>query len=230
MHVRKPSDSVVGDGSNVRGEDLGAAELGVAQASGGPRELAEEDVLRADAYALLGWLLKSPLTRDDLRRVGALQGDKSEFGQAMSALAAAARATTPEAVEEEYFNLFIGVGRGEVVPYTSFYLAGFLLEKPLANVRIDMAQLGIARADGVCEPEDHIASLCEIMSGLITGAFGSPADLATQQRFFDTHMAPWAEKFYEDLEAAKSAAFYMPVGKLGKLFVEIETQAFQMAA
>ena len=230
MHARKPSDSVVGDGSNVRGEDLGAAELGVAQASGGPRELAEEDVLRADAYALLGWLLKSPLTRDDLRRVGALQGDKSEFGQAMSALAAAARATTPEAVKEEYFNLFIGVGRGEVVPYTSFYLAGFLLEKPLANVRIDMARLGIARADGVCEPEDHIASLCEIMSGLITGAFDEPADLATQQRFFDTHMAPWAEKFYEDLEAAKSAAFYMPVGKLGKLFVEIETQAFQMAA
>ena len=230
MRARRPANPVVGDGSNVRGGDLGAAELGVAQASGEPRKLAEEDVLRADAYALLGWLLKSPPTRDDLRRVGALQGDKSEFGQTMSALAAAARATTPEAVEEEYFNLFIGVGRGEVVPYASFYLAGFLFEKPLAKLRVDMSKLGIARADGVREPEDHIAALCEIMSGLITGTFGSPADLATQQFVFDTHIEPWAARFFEDLEAAKSAAFYMPVGTLGKLFMGIETQAFQMAA
>ena len=100
---------------------MGAAGLGAAQASGEPVGLAEEDVLRADAYALLGWLLKSPPKRDDLRRGGALQGDKSEFGQAMSARAAAARATTPEAVEEEDVNLFIGVGRGEVVPDTAVY-------------------------------------------------------------------------------------------------------------
>ena len=93
-----------------------------------------------------------------------------------------------------------------------------------------MSKLGIARADAVREPEDHIAALCEIMSGMITGAFGEPADLATQQRFFDAYIAPWAGKFFEELEAAESAAFFMPVGTIGKLFMEIEAQAFQMAA
>ncbi len=230
MHARKPADSVVGDGSNVRGEVLGAAGLGAAQASGEPRELAEEDVLRADVYALLGWLLKSPLTESDVRRLAALEGDESELGQAMSALAAVARAARPEALDEEYHNLFIGMGRGELLPYGSYYMSGFLNEKPLAELRIDMAKMGLARADDVAETEDHIAALCEMMAGLITGAFGEPADLATQQGFFDTHMAPWAEKFFEELEAADSAAFYMPVGAIGKLFMRIERQAFDMAA
>ncbi len=230
MHVRKPADSVVGDGSNVRGEVLGAAGLGAAQASGEPRELAEEDVLRADVYALLGWLLKSPLTESGARRLAALKGDKSELGQAMSALAAVARSARPEAIDEEYHNLFIGLGRGEFLPYGSYYMSGFLNEKPLAELRIDMAKMGLARADDVAETEDHIAALCEMMAGLITGAFGEPADLATQQGFFDTHMAPWAEKFFEELEAADSAAFYMPVGAIGKLFMRIERQAFDMAA
>ena len=34
-----------------------------------------------------------------------------------------------------------------------------------------MARLGIEQADGVSEPEDHIASLCEMMAGLIEGVF-----------------------------------------------------------
>ncbi len=192
--------------------------------------LAEEDVLRAEVYGLLGWLLKAPPTRDQLRRLGALNGDESELGQAMSTLAATARAVRREAVDDEFHRLFIGVGRGELLPYGSYYIAGFPNEKPLANLRIDMAQLGIGRADDVPETEDHIASLCEMMAGLITGAFGAPVDLAAQQRFFDAHIAPWAHRFFEELEAADSAAFYMPVGTIGKLFMRIETQAFQMAA
>ena len=193
-------------------------------------EIPEEDRLRAECYALLARLLVAPPPAAVLRSVSSLEGGDGVLDGGIRALAAVARATTPEAVEEEYFNLFIGVGRGEVVPYASFYLAGFLFEKPLAKLRVDMSKLGIARADGVREPEDHIAALCEIMSGLITGTFGSPADLATQQSVFDTHIEPWAARFFEDLEAAKSAAFYMPVGTLGKLFMGIETQAFQMAA
>jgi TorA maturation chaperone TorD len=93
-----------------------------------------------------------------------------------------------------------------------------------------MAQLGIRRATGVAETEDHIAALCQTMAGLISGEFGEPADLSTQQRFFDVPISPWARKFFEELEAADSAAFFMPVGTIGKLFMRIETQAFQMAA
>ncbi len=205
-----------------------AQETGETLGSAG--EIAEEDALRAELYTLLGWLLRSAPSADGLRRVAALEGDDSELGRAIRVLAAAARATQPEAVEDEYHTLFIGVSQGELTPYTSYYLTGFTYEKPLAKLRIDMGKLGIGRADGLSEPEDHIAALCEMMAGLITGAFGAPADLATQQRFFDAHMAPWAGKFFEDLEVAASAALYMPVGTIGKLFMAIETQAFEMAA
>ena len=202
----------------------------MAQDAGDSGGIAEEETLRAELYALLGWLLKAPPSAEDLQRAAAFEGDDSELGRAIRVLAAAARAAQPEAVEDEYYTLFIGVSDGELTPYASYYLTGFTYEKPLGKLRIEMKKLGIAKSDDVPEPEDHIAALCEMMAGLITGAFGEPADLATQQRFFDTHIAPWARKFFEDLEAAGSAALYMPVGTIGKLFMDIETQAFQMAA
>ena len=196
----------------------------------GKPEIAEEDLLRANVYSLVGRLLARPPDRATLDMVAALEGDDSDMGRALKALAAAARASTPETVDDEYHVLFIGVGASELTPYGSYYLSGFVYEKPLAKLRIEMGKLGIAAADDVAEPEDHIAALCEMMCGLITGAFGEPVDLAKQQAFFDTHIAPWAQQFFEDLERTPSAAFYMPVGTVGKLFMMIESQAFQMAA
>jgi TorA maturation chaperone TorD len=192
--------------------------------------IAEEDTLRAGVYVLLGWLLRSTPTSEDLQRIAALEGDDSDIGCSISALAKIARAASSDSVREEFHNLFIGLGSGELIPYGSYYMTGFLNEKPLAKLRIDMGRLGIDRAEGVSEPEDHIAALCEMMAGLITGAFGAPADLADQQAFFDAHLAPWAEQFFSDLEAAASAVLYMPVGTIGKLFMRIEVQAFEMAA
>ena len=193
-------------------------------------EVAEEEMLRAYTYATLASLLRQPpdaATLADLTKLGA---SDSEMGRALAALADAARESTPEAVKDEYQNLFIGVGEAELTPYASFYLTGFTYEKPLAKLRIEMGALGIARDDNVPEPEDHIAALCEMMCGLITGAFGEPIDLARQQTFFDTHIASWAERFFENLEAAPSAAFYKPVGTIGKLFMGIEVQSFALAA
>ena len=200
-------------------------------ATGGSlEEIAEEDALRVHWYSLLGKLLGAPpdqATLDQLRR---LSGDQSEIGEAIAALAAAAAKSDPKGLDREYFDLFIGVGHGELVPYGSYYLTGFLHEKPLANLRQDMRRHGIARADDVSEPEDHIASVCEMMAGLISGAFGAPSDLAAQREFFDRHVGCWAPRFFEDLEAARSAAFYMPVGTIGRLFIAIELQGFEMAA
>jgi len=162
-----------------------------------------------------------------------LAGDETDFGQDVSALADAAKATLsagPEALRQEHFDLFIGVGRGELLPYGSYYLAGFLYEKPLAKLRVDMRRLGIARAEGVHEPEDHIAAVMEMMSGLISGAFGEAADLATQREFFASHLGSWAPRFFEDLENAKAAGFYRSVGRLGRRFLAIETEAFEMTA
>lgn len=195
-----------------------------------PPKIFEEDRLRAHCYRLLARLLAA--TPDDaaLSVASALDGDETDLGRGLTALAKAAAGASHDALDDEYHALFLGVGRGELVPFGSFYLAGFLNEKPLAKLRHDMARLGIARAEGVVEPEDHICSLCEIMAGLILGEFGGPADAATQRAFFDAHLGSWAGKFFEDLEAAKSASFYRPVGAIGRAFMSIEATAFQMAA
>ena len=103
-------------------------------------------------------------------------------------------------------------------------------EKPLAKLRGALADLGMAKSDETVEPEDHIASLCEAMCALIMGEFGAPASLADQKTFFDTHIRPWATRCFEDLEQSPSAAFYRPVGTLGRLFMQIETQSFEMEA
>jgi len=193
-------------------------------------QISEEDQLRAGWYALLAQLLSREPSEALLQMMRGLQGDESELGRGIKALAVAARGTSAETAKQEYFDLFVGLGQGELLPYASYYLTGFLNEKPLARLRGDMARLHIARADDVSEPEDHIAALCEMMAGLITGSFGRPAELAEQRAFFDTHIGCWAPRFFEDLQAAQSAVLYMPVGTIGRLFMAIEAQAFEMAA
>ena len=192
--------------------------------------ISEEDQLRAGWYALLGQLLAGEPSEQTLRMLGGLSGDESELGEGIKALAAAARGTSVEAARQEYFDLFVGLGQGELLPYASYYLTGFLNEKPLARLRGDMARLQIARAEDVSEPEDHIAALCEMMAGLIKGSFGAPAELEEQRKFFDTHIGCWAPRFFEDLQAAQSAVLFMPVGTIGRVFMNIESQAFEMAA
>lgn len=164
-----------------------------------------------------------------LALVAQLDGGDSELGQAVNDLADAAAAAAPDQLEQEFQSLFIGLGRGELVPYGSYYQAGFLMEKPLAKLRQDMARLGVERADGVTEPEDHIAGICEIMAGLIDGAFGDGA-ASEQSAFFDRHIAPWAPRFFEDLESAETASFYKPVATVGRVFLSIESAARDMAA
>jgi TorA maturation chaperone TorD len=188
----------------------------------------EVELARARYWQLLGLLLRAAPDAQTLRLVGSLAGDGSPLGSALSRLASLAREAAPAALEREYHHLFIGVGRGEFLPYGSFYLTGFLHEKPLARLRGDLDRLGIAKAPGQSDPEDHIASLAEVMAGLIAGEFR--ADAASQQAFFDRHIAPWAGRFFADLEGAEAASFYRPVGTIGRLLVDIETTAYTLAA
>lgn len=191
----------------------------------------EEDVWRAQIYALLGRCLARRPDTSLLTALGQLKGDESAMGQALAALAEAARSTSLERAQDEYDTLFIGLPRGELVPYASFYRTGFLYERPLAKLRGDMQKLGYARADDVSEPEDHMGALCELMALLIRGGDGrGPAELKTQERLYQQHLAPWGERFFADLEQAASAKLYKPVGTIGRLFMTIETQAFAMAA
>jgi len=190
----------------------------------------EEDRVRADCYRLLGRLLAAPPSREILDAVGRMLGGPGDFGAAIDALAAAARATDADAAEREYNDLFIGLARGELMPFASYYRTGFLYDKPLSALRADMERLDIAQAEGASDPEDHIAALAEMMAGLIMGAFGAPAPLAQQKQFFDAHLAPWAGRFFADLERAEAARFYKPVGAAGRLFVSIETEGFALMA
>jgi TorA maturation chaperone TorD len=181
---------------------------------------------RAQEYALLATLLGRAPDAKLLESLAGLRGDPTPLGVAHAALAQAASETTVERVEREFFNLFIGLGRGELLPYGSYYLTGFLHERPLARLRGDLAPLGIERAEGNSEPEDHAATLCEIMAGLVSGRL--PAPQGTDQQIFEKHLAPWIGRFFADLERAEAADLYRRIGTLGRVFIEVETEAFAL--
>ena len=190
--------------------------------------VAPEDQVRASLYALLGTLLLQIPDQTTLDHLSALEGESGDVGSAVNTLSQIAKSMTPASVEREYNVLFIGVGRGEVLPYASYYLTGFLHEKPLADLRGKMRELGIQRKQGISEPEDHIGALCEMMAGMITGAFGQPVPLQVQKEFFNAHIAPWAAHCFSDLEKAESAVLYAPVGSLGRLLMGIEQESFRI--
>jgi len=186
----------------------------------------EIDVLRGSEYSLLAVLMGAAPSADLLTRVSGLRGDATAIGMAHLELADAARAAGESAVALEYFNLFIGVGRGEFLPYGSWYQTGFLHERPLARIREDLAVLGIERDGPSKEPEDHIAILCEVMAGMAQGQF--EADLDAQARFFERHIEPWAARFFADLEMCSTATFYKSVARVGRTFIELEAEAFKL--
>jgi len=190
--------------------------------------VAQEDVVRAQLYRLMARLLARPASGADIELVAAVSGDETELGEALAGLSRIAARVDAGSVEREYHDLFIGLGRGELVPFASYYLTGFLHEKPLARLRDDMARLGIERDPSVKEPEDHIAAVLDMMAGLIVGDYGPPAPLAEQKRFFDDHIGSWAPHFFRDLEKAKASVFYGPVGSVGRVYMEIEEAAFSM--
>jgi TorA maturation chaperone TorD len=198
--------------------------LGAGEFPAIPRAIEDIDLLRAEQYDLLAILLGQAPGEALLASLSGLARDESPLGLARGALADAAARAEPAAVSREFFDLFIGVGRGEFLPYASYYLSGFLHERPLARVRADLADLGIERAGAQREPEDHVAILCEVMAGLSSGRF--EADLGWQRAFFERHLKPWAGRFFADLERAESARFYRAVGGLGRVFMEIEAEAF----
>ncbi len=181
-----------------------------------------EDGLRAGLYRLLATLFSGAPEADLLQQIGTASGDGSAVGRAVAALAATARNTTPQAATTEFEAVFVGVVEGEVVPYASHYLTGFLYDRPLAHLRDDLDRLGLARADGVAEPEDGIASLCEVMAVLIDGSLGGVANSAEQRAIFEAHIAPWVSRFCADLEAAPSARFYKSVAGLARTVFNIE--------
>jgi TorA maturation chaperone TorD len=185
------------------------------------------DASRAQEYALLATLLASAPSAALLAQIAQLKGDASPLGRAHTTLADAASVAVASEVEREYFDLFVGLGRGELLPYASYYLTGFLNERPLSRLRDDLAAFGIERVENNPEPEDHAAILCEIMAGLAARRF--PASLEAQRAFFEKHVSRWMGRLFADMERAQIAKFYRSVGTLGRAFLEIESEAFTFA-
>jgi TorA maturation chaperone TorD len=206
----------IGDGATAR------VEVG--------NESAPEDLARQAVYSFLTRVLAAPLTAAEAGHMSGFASDDTPLGKAVLALCAALADASPSALEREYHDLFIGVGRGELIPFGSVYLTGFLTEKPLADLRRDLARLGFERPADVKEPEDHIAALCDVMSHVIEGAATGEFDIYDQDQFFSAHIKPWAEKFFADLESAKTADAYRHVGRVGRIFMGIEEQGFGMIA
>ncbi len=183
---------------------------------------------RAAFYSLLAALLRNAPDADVLAYCLSLDttDQKSELGAAVNTLVLAAKHSDPQRLKEEFHELFIGLGRGELVPYGSWYQTGFLMERPLGQLRADLAKLGFERSDDVHEPEDHIAALMEVMAMLIYE--GAPQE--QQRLFFETHISSWAKDFMKDLSVAETATFYRSVARLGSAFVAIESQYLNLTA
>jgi TorA maturation chaperone TorD/uncharacterized membrane protein len=210
-------EAMTGGARTILRPDSGRGQLG---------EPDDVDAARAQEYALLAVLLARAPDAALLARIAKLRGDATTLGVAHAALAQAADTVSVEKIAREFFDLFTGVGRGELLPYGSYYLTGFLNERPLARLREDLRALGIERVERQGEPEDHAAILCEIMAGLADGRFSVPVE--AQQKIFEKHLAPWIAHFFADMERADAADFYRHVGAVGRLFIEIETKAFSL--
>jgi TorA maturation chaperone TorD len=186
-----------------------------------------EQQARAGVYSLLGALLVASPDASRLESLRHLQPGTGILAPAWEQLGEAARRVRPEQLQDEYHALFIGLGRGELAPYGSWYLTGFLMEKPLAQLRAELRRMGFERQEGVAEPEDHAAAVCEVMAMTIAE---NRLTFLEQSTFFSHHVGSWLPRFFRDLEQAESAQFYRAVGGLGSRLMEIEKQYFAMPA
>ncbi len=188
--------------------------------------IAEEDRARSVTYGVLASLLSDIPHRDLLDYLCHISdpadADKpGEIGEAWLALRLAAETANAVPLDDEYHALFIGLGRGEVVPYASWHMTGFLMDKPLSELRDDLRELGFEADPNRKEPEDHVAAICETLSILIQS---DDIEGFRQRRFFIRHLHPWGEKFFRELRSAPSADFYRAVGLLGERYMQLESQ------
>lgn len=189
-----------------------------------------EETARADLYGLLATLYAAPPSQDLIDTIASARSEgEGVLERAWAGLVAACREADAESLRDEYESLFIGVGKPEVMLYGSYYLSGFLMEKPLAALRTDLAALGLERDASVAESEDHIAMLCEVMRYLIASNEIAPVGIAGQKRFFATHLQPWVMPLCEAIAAHPDARFYRVVTGLAQTFFEVEMQAFDMS-
>ena len=192
----------------------------------------DEETARAELYGLLALLFYAPPTTELLTQLRAAATETPAAGAFLEepwrTLVGIARTMTDEAIQNECNLLFGGVGKPEIYLYGSHFLSGFLNEKPLARLRTELNNLGLARSEGMSETEDHFAYLCEVMRYLIAGDDVAVANLTRQREFFSTHIQPWVNAMCEDIKNNPQAHFYASLAELNQAFMGIEAQGFDM--
>jgi TorA maturation chaperone TorD len=193
-----------------------------------------DDQARADLYAVLARLLLAPPDASLLTALAnstpiVAQGGDPALARCWEDLTLASSVMDAATVAAEFNSLFVSIGTPPVDPYGSRYLAGFINDAPLADLRADLARLGLRRARGVAEFEDHLGALCETMRVLIAGAPGvNSASIAQQKLFFDRHILPWCDRALDDIAGAQGANYYRLVARLGAAFLALEAEAFPL--
>ena len=190
---------------------------------------ANDEGARANAYALLARCQTAAPTAEWLAQLAALGGanaGQDETAQALAALAAAAGGAPAAQTDEDYHQLFIGLGRGKLLPYASKYITGNMMDLPLARLRADLAKLGVAKQSQSGEPEDHAGALCELMAMLCGDS--APTAFARQKQIFEAHLAPWMEAYFDDMAREAGGAFYRACGDFGAAFMRFEKRYFAM--
>ncbi|MGV3727303.1 TorD/DmsD family molecular chaperone [Hydrogenophaga sp.] len=192
----------------------------------------DEETARAEVYGLLAALYYAPPSPDLMAQLRVAVTEAPAAGgfleEPWREVVAAARELSDDEVATEYDALFGGVGKPEVYVFGSHYLSGFLNEKPLAALRNDLAELGLARDEAMPETEDHVAYLCEVMRYLIAGDDVAVANLTQQQKFFTTHLQPWVLQMCDAIAAHHRARFYAALAGFTRAFVNVEAQGFDM--
>lgn len=194
----------------------------------------DEEAARAEVYGLLAALFYAPPSPELLSQLRVAVTEAPAAGgfleEPWRQFVGAVRALSDAQVANEYDALFGGVGKPEVYLFGSYYLSGFLNEKPLAALRGDLAALGLARDEAMPETEDHFACVCEVMRYLIAGDDVEIANLTQQQQFFSAHVQPWATQMCDAINAHPKARFYAALAGFTAAFVSVETQGFDLMA
>ena len=193
----------------------------------------QEDESRANLYGLLARLFYAPpdaILLSELRQAAppAEEGDglTSEgraLKEAWAQLVAACASAFPARLEEEHFQVFVGVGKAQVTPYLSAYMERREGETPLVRLRTQLAGWGLARREQAAEPEDHVSGICETMRWLIVRR---KAPLEAQQEFFREYLDIAGPRFCAAVTACEDARFYGCVARLLAALLDVERKAF----
>jgi TorA maturation chaperone TorD len=198
--------------------------------------LHKEDQARADFYALLARLFAAAPDTNLLRSIAEAEDLAVETGEdtarklaeSWRMLKAASAAMDAEAAAQEYVDLFVGVGKSEVSLHAAAYMrsAGGSV---LAEIRSELAQLGLGRQAGIDVYEDHLAAVFETMRVLIAGAPGlAPRTVSEQQPYFGAYVAPWVPGCCAAIIASPIANYYRRVAEFTEYFMAIERDSFAM--